>query len=127
MKIARPDWEHELAITGLTDDAFADPLSIIGKFSGSLLVPIDENQINDYKVLPVVSRKPRILLVEFVNTRTRNSWLKAMKTKRKILLSDLKSMGPSNRIYINERSTAIERKTLIEAKKYAKIINFKYC
>ena len=85
----RPDWEHELAITGLSDASIADPLLILSKISAILVLPFVETQIDDFKVLPVVKGKSRVLLVRFINVRTRNAWLKAMKTKREILLSDL--------------------------------------
>ena len=50
-----------------------------------------------------------------------------MKSKRQILLSDLIPSAPTSKIYINERSTAIERKTLFKARDYAKTHHYKYC
>ena len=53
----RPDWEHKLAITGLTDECIADPLLILNKISSHLLIPFFDIQIDDFKVLPAVKGK----------------------------------------------------------------------
>ena len=99
---------------------------ILSKISASLFIPFAETQIDNFNVLSVVAGKPRVLLVKFINIRTRNAWLKAMKTNV-ILLSELIRNASSSRIYINERSTGIERKAMIEVKKHARSSQFKYC
>ena len=116
-----------MAITGLTDEAVADPMSTLQNIAKALNVPFSDLQIDNYKVLPVVKDKARVLIVEFVNKRTRNSWLVAKKSKRDIFLSDVLSNPSRTKIYINERSTAVERRTLRDAKEYASKNNLKFC
>ena len=90
-------------------------------------IAFSELHIDNYIVLPVVKDKPRVLIVEFVNKRTRNTWLKAKRVKRDLLLSELLPSGSASRVYINKRSTAIERRGLAEAKKFAESKNFEFC
>ena len=49
------------------------------------------------------------------------------KTKHDILLSKLLPTGTDTKVYINERSSAFERRELMEAKKFAKSVKFEFC
>ena len=107
-----------MAITGLSNEAVQNPMGLLTKIAQVLNVACSELHIDNYKVLPGVRGKLRVLLVEFVNKRTRNSWLIAKKAKRDILFSELLLTNTDTKVFINERSTAIERRALMEAKKF---------
>ena len=99
--------------------AVADPMLILRKIPGLLNVSFSELHIDNLKVLPVIKDKARVLIVVFVNKRTRDSWLTAKNSRRDIFLLDFLTNASFTKIFINKRSTAIERKFFKDAKQFA--------
>ena len=123
----RPDWDREIAITGLSNEIIGNPIEFLRILSGVLGIDFKEFLIDDIVLLPVVKDKARVLIIKFITKVYRDKWLLAKKEKRDILFSDIMPNAGDSRIFLNERSTAIERRTYREAKEKAKSEGFKYC
>lgn len=116
----RPTWERDIVITGLTDLAVENAFEFLKKLSQVLLIDFCDHLVDDVIVLPVVRGKPRVLIVKFITKIYRNKWLQAKKNKRDLLLSEIIQTNENLRIYINERSTALERKCYQTARLFAR-------
>ena len=123
----RPNWDKELAVTGLSNEIMGNPMDFLRKLAGVLGVDFREHLIDYLVLLPVVKDKARVLIIKFVTKWYRDKWLVAKKAKRNIVFSDIAPSAGDSRIFLNERSTAIERKCFSEAKKLALKDGFKYC
>lgn len=126
--LLRPDWSRELVVTGLDSEAVINPFEFLRRLAQILQVNFFDQLIDDVIPLPVVKDKDRVLIVKFTSKLYRDRWLQAKKGKRDILLSSIIPTTKKNtQIYINERSTAVERKRFSRAKEYARSVGYKFC
>ena len=124
---SRPDWSRQLAITGLSNTSITDPIELLQKLASFMSLSFVDHHVDNYHIIPVVKNKPRVLVVNFVTQRYRNDWLQAKRVKGDIFLQDIFPSESRNKIYLNERSTAIERRCLFDARTFAKRENYQFC
>lgn len=118
--------DYEIIIFGLPASRGEDRLHLLSSLAASFGLLHTTNDIANLIRLGKNSSSSRPLVVRFVSVAKRNEWLAASRHKRGITARDIDISWPSDRVAIYERSTAAERRALVEVKSLAARHNVKH-
>ena len=125
-RLEEVNWHHELAVTGLPDFPNTDTMEVISSIATAINVPFANADVAAATCIDSKKSKSKTLIVRFTSAIIRDSWLNKKRTKKDLKAIEVFPNWPETMIYINERSSAEERRIFMEAKQFAKIHNFKY-
>lgn len=122
---------NHLEIIGLPETPNESPVHIAMLAARQVGVSLELSEIDwasraGNKLLNSTSNLPRPLIVRLIRRSKRNDILRAAK-QRKNQTSKQLTDGPEQNVYINERLTKETRLLFREARKQAKLFNYKYC
>ena len=124
--IERNSRDLEIAITNLPYVPNEDLNDTIAHIASALNVEYTRNDVSFAQRLHRSSSNNKPLIVRFVSVFIRDNWISCTRAKRDLYASDIITDWPRSLVYINERSTADERKRFAEAKKLARSNNIQF-
>ena len=125
-RMERSTRDFELVISGLPDNSNAGLLQTIKSVADAIKIPFAQSQVASALRLRHAKAKYKPLVIRFTSTFTRDEWISKKRAKKDLRACEIDPSWPDSLIYINERSTASERSSLLEARKLAKDHNFKF-
>ena len=125
-RMERSTRDFEVVISGLPDNSNSGLLQTIKSVADAINVPFSQSHVASALRLRHTNAKFKPLVIRFTSTFTRDEWIAKKRAKKDLRASEIVPSWPDSLIYINERSTASERSSLLEAKKLAKDYNFKF-
>lgn len=125
-RIERSNRDHELVISGIPSNAKDGPVQVISNVADAIKVSFTPSDVSSTIWLKSSNATYKTLIIRFTSTLIRDDWIAKKQIKKDLRADEIVPAWPNTLVYINERSTASERNTLKEAKKFAKEHSFKY-
>lgn len=73
------------------------------------------------------AKPPRRIVIRFTRRTTRDNYLQAARVRRGITSNNVLPTGPTNRVYVNERLTKINRQLFAKGREACRRKQWKYC
>lgn len=128
---------NDIQLSGVIETKGENPMHLFITIATKLGIQIGEHDIVHVKRVGNLLRnrpnseaedasRPRIIVVRLARRAMRDNLLNAARVRRDLTSGNLQIVGPSNRIYINERLTKFNRQLFFNARQAANRAGWKY-